>query len=86
MADDDTLLMRFLEAIESDDWESVAYVYKTDRTGRPIKPFWFSCYELSGLVDEIQCRGGGLVRIIIRRKREIQFSGTLAFASRVNLQ
>ena len=78
--------MRFQAAIESGDGETVAYVYKTDRNGRPIKPFWFWTYAPTDLTYEIQRRGGGLFRIIIRRARMIQFSGTLAFAARVKPQ
>ena len=86
MANEDTLWMHFMAAIESNDCESVAYVYRTDRNGRPIKPFWFWTYALSELPYEIQRRGGGQFRIIIRRGRKIQFSGTLAFAGRVDVQ
>ena len=86
MPNEDALWDRFMKAIETDDCESVAYVYKTDRNGRPITPFWFLTYALTELPYEIQRRGGGLFRIIIRRGRMIQFSGTLAFAALLNLQ
>ena len=83
MPNEDTLWMRFQTAIESGDGESIAYVYKTNRDGQPIKPFWFWTYALSDMPYEIQRRGGDTFRIIIRRGRRIQFSGTLAFAARV---
>lgn len=84
MANEDALWMRFWVAIESGDGKSVAYVYKTNQDEQPIKPFWFWTYALTDLPYEIQRRGGGLFRIIIRRGRSIQFSGTLAFAAFAN--
>lgn len=81
MPNEDTLWMRFWEATNRDDLDAVAYVYRTDRNGRPIRPFWFTTYALSDLPYEIQRRGGGTFRIIIRRGRIIRFSGTLAFAT-----
>ena len=86
MANEDAHWMQFMAAIHSDDCETVAYVYRTDRNGRPIKPFWFWTYALGELPYELQRRGGGKFRIIIRSGRTIRFSGTLAFAARLDLQ
>lgn len=83
MIDDSRCWDRFLDVLGQDDYRSVAYVYRTDARGLPITPYWFARSELSGLIEEIQARGGGLVRIIIRVGRTLKFSGTLAFAAPV---
>ena len=74
---------RFLALLELNDPNAVAYVYRTNGRGKPIKPFWFREAADQTLVDAIQLDGGGTVRIIVRRGRTIVFSACLSFAPRL---
>ena len=76
----DTLMDKFIEIICKNDPEMVAYIYRLDTQGRVIKPYWLKLIANEKMPRHLQAKGGGDYRIIIRRRRDIKFSGTLGFA------
>jgi len=59
--------------------ESIAYVYRVDRHGKILRPFLVRCEATPDLPMMLRDEyGGGLFRVLIRRSREMQFSGTVA--------
>ncbi len=79
---EDRLWTKFFSLLAQDDPNLTAYIYRTDAHGHAITPFWFKTWTDESLPQVLQVRGGGKFRIIIRRGRNIVFSGTLAFAVR----
>jgi hypothetical protein len=83
MPDENHLLHRLLFELGRGNLDAIAYVYKTNGRGKPIAPYWFTANATLLLIEDIQQRGGGTVRIMIRQGRAILFSGTIAFAARL---
>ena len=71
---------KFYNLIRRNDPEMVAYVYQLDLHGKPKLPFWLKDPVDEELPHTLQANGGGKFRIIIRRGRQILFSGNLGFA------
>lgn len=78
----ETTWERFWRLLDAGDPECTAYVYRVDVRGCPVRPFWLRAAADHSLVDDIQARGGGRFRVIVRRGRHIVFAGYLAFAAR----
>lgn len=55
--------------------DQTAYVYRLDADGRAVRPYWLKGAGDLSLPTAIQRRGGGRVRVIIRRGRTMVFSG-----------
>lgn len=61
------------------DGESIAYAYRIDSHGEILCPFLVRCTATPDLPIMLRDEyGGGLFRVLIRRGRAMQFSGTVA--------
>lgn len=79
--DETNVWERFLETLEHEEAEQIAYVYKVDSHGKPVKPFWLKTYADSLLEPTLVCEGGDFL-VMIRRGRKMVFSGRLSFFKR----
>lgn len=76
----DVLMDKFIDIICKNDPKMVAYIYRLDAQGKVITPYWLKLVANEKMPRFLQAKGGGEFRIIIRRRRDIKFSGTLGFA------
>ena len=69
---------RLTEVLYKDDPDMLVYGYRLDRRGRPIKPYLFRWYCHRQLLTSIRDEyGRGTYRLLIRKDREMVFSGTI---------
>ena len=70
---------RLWDTLYRADGECIAYVYRIDRQGKILRPFFLRCVATPDLPMMLRDEhNGGLFRVLIRRGREMQFSGTVA--------
>lgn len=79
MRSDETTWEQLWMVLDQDDGDQMVYGYRVDRAGRPTKPYLFRWYGHSGLIESIQREyGPGEYRLLIRKGREMIFSGYIA--------
>jgi hypothetical protein len=82
MSDDMANWTRFLDALDQDEGDQTAYIYRIDSQGRVIRPFIQKLPANSALITHLCGIGGGQFRVIIRRGRTMVYSGRVAFQAR----
>jgi len=70
---------RLCYTLDAATGESIAYVYRVDRHGEILRPYLVRCEATPDLPMMLHDEyGRGLFRVLIRRRRKMQFSGTVA--------
>lgn len=65
--------------LQSNDDESIVYVYRLDSHGKTIKPHLLKCDVWPGLLNMLRDEyDGGYFKLLIRKKRMMIFSGEIA--------
>lgn len=76
MRSDDATWQRLWLVLDQDDPNQTVYGYRVDQAGRAIKPYLFCWSGHPRLVESIQTKyGSGEYRLLIRRGRDMIFSG-----------
>ena len=76
MRSDEATWQRLSLVLDQDDPNQLVYGYRVDQAGHAIKPYLFCWSGHPRLVESIQREyGPGEYRLLIRRGREMMFSG-----------
>ncbi len=79
MRSDDATWRRLWLVLDQDDPSQTVYGYRVDQTGQSIKPYLFCWHGHPGLVENIRDEyGPGEYRLLIRRGRDMIFSGYIS--------
>jgi hypothetical protein len=73
---------RLYRLLAEDDPDQLVYGYRVDATGNAIKPYLFCWLMHDNLIDNIRDQyGGGEYRLLIRKGRQMVFSGIIGLAA-----
>ena len=73
---------RLYRLLAEDDPDQLVYGYRVDTLGNAIKPYLFCWFMHDNLINNIRDKyGGGEYRLLIRKGRQMVFSGSIGLAT-----
>ena len=73
---------RLYRLLAEDDPDQLVYGYRIDALGNVIKPYLFCWFMHDNLIENIRDQyGGGEYRLLIRKGRQMVFSGSIGLAT-----